>query len=90
MNQLSDPASELAKSFHRDHDHAILAQLLEEVSEEFGAQTILAFRRYCLDLESVDTIASDLGISVNAVYLAKFRVIRRLREMQDSIDDLER
>ena len=39
-----------------------------------------AFQRVALDGESATEVARELGVSVNAVFIAKSRVLARLRE----------
>ena len=57
-----------------------LHRALELVQNDFGATTWKAFCRVTIDQHSAAEVASDLGISVNAVRKAKARVLRRLRE----------
>jgi RNA polymerase sigma-70 factor (ECF subfamily) len=52
---------------------------LELVRTEFEDRTWQAFWRAAIDEQPTDQIAADLGMSVNAVRLAKSRVLRRLR-----------
>ncbi len=48
---------------------------------EFEEKTVSAFRRLTLEKASAQTVASELGLTVAAVYMAKSRVLRRLREL---------
>ena len=58
---------------------AILPQALELVRAEFENRTWEAFWRAVIEGQSPAHIAADLGMSVQAVYQAKSRVLRRLR-----------
>jgi RNA polymerase sigma-70 factor (ECF subfamily) len=53
---------------------------LELVRTEFADKTWQAFWRTTVLEQETSQIAADLGLSVNAVRLAKSRVLRRLRE----------
>jgi RNA polymerase sigma-70 factor (ECF subfamily) len=53
---------------------------LEVIRPEFEGRTWLAFWRVVIDNESPADVARDLGMSRNAVYIAKSRVLHRLRE----------
>ena len=56
---------------------------------EFEPTTMRAFRRVALEGASGSEVATELGISLAAVYAARSRVLRRLRELAEGlIDDL--
>jgi RNA polymerase sigma-70 factor (ECF subfamily) len=58
-----------------------IARLLRQIEPEFKPETWQAFRRVTLDGVPAEQVAADLGLSVNAVYVAKARVMQRLREL---------
>jgi RNA polymerase sigma-70 factor (ECF subfamily) len=60
-------------------DATILPQALELVRAEFENRTWEAFRRAVIEGQLPAHVAEDLGMSVQAVYKAKSRVLRRLR-----------
>jgi RNA polymerase sigma-70 factor (ECF subfamily) len=60
-------------------DAAILPHALELVRAEFENRTWEAFWRAVIEAQSPAHVAEDLGMSVQAVYKAKSRVLRRLR-----------
>lgn len=80
IDQLQDPASALSRQWDREHDQFVLERLMATVRSDFSASTWEAFHRCTLREEAAAVVASDLGISVNAVLTAKSRVLRRLRE----------
>jgi len=53
---------------------------LELVRGEFQERTWQAFWRVAVDDCTPADVAAEIGITVNSVYLAKSRVLRRLRE----------
>ena len=55
-------------------------RLLELIQPDFEPTTWQAFRRVVLDGARAAVVAAELGLSVNAVFIAKSRVQRRLRE----------
>jgi RNA polymerase sigma-70 factor (ECF subfamily) len=65
---------------HADDSQLISSRALELVRAEFENRTWEAFHRAVIDGQQPAHIAEDLGISVNAVYKAKSRVLRRLRQ----------
>lgn len=54
--------------------------MLELIEPEFRPATWQAFRRVVLDGDKPAQVAAELGISENAVLLAKSRVLSRLRQ----------
>ena len=80
LERLSDPNDELAREWDRDHDKQVVERLLAVVQPDFNPSTWEAFRRFGLDGEPAGRVAEELGISENAVILAKSRVLKRLRE----------
>jgi len=91
MHQLEDPHSALSQQWDREHDQHIVRHLLEQIEGEFPAKTMQAFRRQVFDGAMPAAVAADLGITVGAVYLAKSRVLARLRKEAEgliSVDSL--
>jgi RNA polymerase sigma-70 factor (ECF subfamily) len=53
---------------------------MRAVEGDFAPATWAAFRRQVLDGVPPADVAAELGLSLNAVIMAKRRVVRRLRE----------
>jgi RNA polymerase sigma factor (sigma-70 family) len=87
LEQLTDPESELSRQWDREHDMHLAQKLLECVSAEFRPASWQAFRRLVLDAAAPESVAGELGMSVNAVLIAKSRVLRRLREEAQGLLD---
>jgi len=80
LQQLEDPASELSQLWNQQHDQYVLRQLLATAEPNFAPTTWQAFCRVALDGAPADVVARELGISLNAVFVAKSRVLSRLRQ----------
>lgn len=78
--ELQDPESDLSAQWNREHDRHVIQYLLQEVRPAFTDKTWSAFQRFALDGLSADDVSQELGISVNAVFVAKSRVLSRLRQ----------
>ena len=87
LNQLADSTSNLSAQWDRDHDQHVMQKLLALVQADFDAKSWLAFTRFALDGASAADVARELSMTVNAVVLAKFRVLRRLREEAGELTD---
>ena len=80
LNEVADPNSELVRRWEEEHDRYVLRCLFDLVEQEFEPNTFRAFRRLTLDDASGGEVAAELGMSVGAVYVAKSRVLQRIRE----------
>jgi len=76
---LADENSPLAAEWDREHDLHVTARLLELVRAEFDETHYQAFRRTALDEQPIGEVAEALGVTANVVYIARSRVLARLR-----------
>ena len=76
---LADDASEASKQWDREHDRYILTRLLDRVRDEFAANTWKAFVGVAIEGRDAQTVALEVGLSQNAVRIARCRVLSRLR-----------
>ena len=87
LQQIADPDSDLNRRWDEEHDRYVLNCLLDLVGEEFEPATLQAFRRLALDGASGAEVAQELGQSVAAVYVAKSRVLNRIRQEAEGLID---
>jgi RNA polymerase sigma factor (sigma-70 family) len=80
LSELEDPASGLSRDWDREHDLHVTRRLLELLRPRFAPKTWQAFRRVALEGADPDAVAAELGLTVNAVFIAKSRVLSRLRQ----------
>lgn len=85
LTQLGDPASELSQIWNREHDQYVLRQLLMLAEPHFAPTTWKAFCRVAFDGERADVVAKELEITLNAVFIAKSRVLSRLRQEAEGL-----
>lgn len=85
LAQLEDPASEMSQLWNRQHDRHVVRQLLALWEPQFEPQTWKAFCRVAIDGERPDVVAGELGISLNAVFIAKSRVLSKLRQEAEGL-----
>src|SRR5205823_5550541 len=72
-----DPAIELGEADYRRHLVQRAQQLMQA---EFPPDTWKAYWDHVVSGKPAREVAAELGTTVNAVYIAKCRVLRRLRE----------
>jgi RNA polymerase sigma factor (sigma-70 family) len=85
LEQLEDPASAMSQLWNRQHDCHVVRQLLVKTQPHFALNTWQAFRRVALEGARADVVAKDLDISLNAVFIAKSRVLSRLRREAEGL-----
>lgn len=87
LDELEAPGSALSKQWDREHDQHIAARAMKLVQCDFAPATWQAFRRQVLDGAAPAEVAAEMGLSQNAVLLAKSRVLKRLRvEVAEFVD----
>ena len=69
-----------AAQWDRDYEQRLFHWAAEQVRGEFEEKTWQAFWRVAVDGENTAAAAAALGLSVGAVYVAKSRVLARLRK----------
>lgn len=80
LSQLEDPHSALSRQWDEEHDCHVVRRLMERIEPQFEPVTLQAFRRMVFGGAKAAEVAGELRISVNAVLLAKSRVLKRLRQ----------
>lgn len=66
---------------------ALVRQCIEEVRHEVEPQTLEAFQLFAVEGLSAREVAERLGMTPNAVYGVKRRVLRRVRELLPLMED---
>ncbi len=80
-----DPSDEMIDSEYRT---MIIRQASQLISRDFEPETWSAFCQFMIDDKPAREVARALQMSENAVYLAKARVLRRLREELSGIIEM--
>jgi RNA polymerase sigma-70 factor (ECF subfamily) len=90
IEQLPDQAPEESDDANRRQVHSELAQrALNLMQHDFEERTWQAFWKTAVEQKTAPQAAEELGTTVAAVYMAKSRVLRRLREELDGLDLIE-
>jgi RNA polymerase sigma-70 factor (ECF subfamily) len=80
LDRLEDPGSDLSRQWNQEHDQQLVRRLLAAIQADFEPQTWEAFRLLVLEDRPTPEVAQRMGMNVNAVYVAKSRVLKRLRQ----------
>ena len=79
LSELEDPSSHVSQVWDKEHDQFVLRELLRIVMPSFKDSTWQAFKLTAIEGQKPTDVAKKLGISVNAVVIAKSRVLNKLR-----------
>ena len=66
--------------------HMVLERCLQQARRELDQKVFKAFELYALFQNPVEDVSKTLGMSRNAVYIAKSRVLSRLRHLQQDFE----
>jgi RNA polymerase sigma-70 factor (ECF subfamily) len=80
LADLADPQGDLSRLWDAEHDRFVARRLLEMIRSQFEPRTWQAFEQLMLHDQPASEVATQLGITTNAVFIAKSRVLSRLRE----------
>jgi RNA polymerase sigma-70 factor, ECF subfamily len=87
LAQLADPNSELSRLWDEEHDRHVLRRLMDLIAPQFEPATLAAFHRVAFEEVPPARVAEEMGLSLNAVLLAKSRVLKRLRQEAEGLID---
>ncbi len=82
------PQAGAQASWDRSWQQAVFDQCLAQVRAELEPRTVQAFELVALREVPAQEAASQLGMTRNAVFLAKHRVLKRIRELQQEIEEV--
>lgn len=80
LAEVVSPDGDLSRQWDQEHDLHVLGKLVDRVRVEFSQSTWRAFRAVVLRGETPQEVADRLGMTVNAVYVARSRFLQRLRQ----------
>ncbi len=87
FNDLPAP-DEIDAIWETEWERHVLQLCREQIRREFQSDHVAAFEKYALEGLPPDEVAAVTGMSVNAVYICKSRILARLRELQDELAQL--
>ena len=88
VNELLQNQTQEDDSLHQweqEYEQQLYRWAIEQVRDKFRETTWQAFWRTAVKGNQAKDVATDLGISIGAVYIAKNRVVARLKEVIQTI-----
>ena len=83
----NEPDRALEDAWLREYQANLVRWAAGQIRDEFKAETWDAFWRTAIDGRPADVVAAELGLTLNALYVARSRVTRRLREVIREVED---
>jgi len=77
----------LSQVWEAEWSKAILQECLKQVRDQVKPQTMQAFELFALQGLTAEKVAEKLGITENAVWIAKNRVVTRMRKIQEQLEE---
>jgi len=86
LDSLPEPEHRTMEAFDDEYRTEVFRWAAEQVRSEFRDPTWQAFWRTCVVNETIANVAEHLGMTAGNVYVARSRVIARLREMVEEFE----
>lgn len=80
QERLHEVEAAVCNAWDREHDRAVLRHLFARIATEFEPGTVEAFEQLVMEERPAAEVGAALGMTTGAVYVAKSRVQRQLRE----------
>jgi RNA polymerase sigma factor (sigma-70 family) len=80
LEEHADSDGDMSAEWETNYQRSMASQAMERVKGEFQAATWDSFIQTAVEGRTPSQVASRVGLSVGAVYVAKSRVIARLRQ----------
>lgn len=87
LEHARDKSGALSDVFEREYRQQLLVQAAEAIRAEFRESTWEAFWLSAVDGKSIADVADQLGMSVGSVYVARSRIVSRLKSKVRDITD---
>jgi RNA polymerase sigma-70 factor (ECF subfamily) len=82
----NEPGPGLEETWQQEYQANLVRWAARRIREEFKLQTWDAFWRTAVEGLPAEAVAQDLGMSLNALYIARSRITARLKEVIQSIE----
>lgn len=87
LEAISASDSAVQRSLDREHEELLFHRALVAIKADFSESTWAAFQRLVIEGLPAEQVAGELGLTVNAVHKSKLRVLARLREELERLNN---
>lgn len=85
--EIPAPPDEPSRDDQWEEEQFFGLSLMQAISSEFSPRDLQIFRRLILNDRTAAEVAEEMKISTNIIYLARSRILQRLREIAGMKDD---
>ncbi len=85
LNSASDPEG-FDQLWEQEWEQHVLTLCKQHVRKEFGKEYRQVFEQYILGDRPATEVAAELGVTKNAVYVAKSKILARIRELRETME----
>ncbi len=89
LEQQPDPVNGDSALFEFEYRRQLFLWAADRIRDDMLPETWAAFEETCLHGRAIDEVASELGLSRGSVYVARSRVMQRLRRQIERMDETE-
>lgn len=79
----------ITQTWENQWRNMVLRRCLEKARQELDSRVFKAFELYALSEVAIDEVAGQLNMSHNAIYIAKSRVLSKLRQLEREFEELD-
>lgn len=83
----TEAESQLQETWQREYQLNLVRWAAGQIRPEFKPQTWDAFWRTAVQGETAETVAAELGLTLNALYIARSRVTVRVRQLVQTVEE---
>jgi RNA polymerase sigma-70 factor (ECF subfamily) len=87
LEEVAEPGDAAAQLWDQEYERRVFAWAVEQVRGEFSLPTWQAFWQTAVEGKNPKEVAAALGTSPGAVYVSKSRVLARLRECVQQLQE---
>jgi len=87
INEWEVPRSRLSQAWHEEYQQSVMAYLLQVARKKFSDKTYRAFYETAILNRDAESVSQELNMSVPAIYTARSRVLKELRQLKKGICD---
>ncbi|MCB1076715.1 MAG: RNA polymerase sigma factor [Verrucomicrobiae bacterium] len=86
LDSLADPSADPDELWEMEYRRQLVLRALPKLQSQFHGKTWEAFRKTAMEDGNPTEVARELGMSLGAVYIAKSRVLAKLREQVERLN----
>ena len=87
LPRVADNDAELEEMWEEEWRRAVYQQCMVEIQTQFAPKTVAAFLLFAKEGQGAKEVAGKLGMTENAVCLAKYKILKRIRKLAPLVEE---